>query len=95
MSERYQLEEPGISESPINFFEKSIEQIITLQNALLSNIQKTIQPIIARERAKINEVQEGSLEQKSADRAVWPELRFGPCWMRGPLKSVKSTICEG
>ena len=70
MSERYQLEEPGISESPINFFEKSIEQIITLQNALLSNIQKTIQPIIARERAKINEVQEGSLEQKSADRAV-------------------------
>ena len=62
MSERYQLEEPGISENPINFIEKSIEQIITLQNTLLSNIQKTIQPIIARERAKINEVQEGALD---------------------------------
>ena len=71
MSERYQLEEPGISENPINFFEKSIEQIITLQNALLSNIQKTIQPIIARERAKINEVQEGALDLSKSPWTVW------------------------
>ena len=70
MSERYQLKEPGITENPINFFEKSIEQIITLQNTLLSNIQKTIQPIIARERAKINEVQEGALDLRKSPRTV-------------------------
>ena len=59
MSERYELMENGsrASENPITFFEKSIEQIITLQDTLLSNIQKTIQPIIARERKKMNEVQ--------------------------------------
>ena len=61
MSERYELigSETRSSENPITFFEKSIEQIITLQNTLLSNIQKTIQPIIARERKKMNEVQKG------------------------------------
>ena len=80
MSERYQLEEPGISENPINFIEKSIEQIITLQNTLLSNIQKTIQPIIARERAKINEVQEGTLEQKSADRVDRTKSKIWSVW---------------
>ena len=81
MSERYQLEEPGISENPINFFEKSIEQIITLQNTLLSNIQKTIQPIIARERAKINEVQEGALDLSRTVR--------GPCGLaRTKIRSV-------
>ena len=59
MSERYELmeNESRASENPITFFEKSIEQIITLQDTLLSNIQKTIQPIIARERKKMNEVQ--------------------------------------
>ena len=70
MSERYQLEEHGNSENPINFIEKSIEQIITLQNTLLSNIQKTIQPIIARERAKINEVQEGGFDLSRDSRTV-------------------------
>ena len=70
MSERYQLKEPGITENPINFFEKSIEQIITLQNTLLSNIQKTIQPIIARERAKINEVQEGAFNWDRSSRTA-------------------------
>ena len=61
MSERYELMENGsrVSENPITFFEKAIEQIITLQNTLLSNIQKTIQPIIARERKKMNEIQKG------------------------------------
>lgn len=61
MSERYELmdSEASASDNPITFFERSIEQIITLQNTLLSNIQKTIQPIIARERKKMNEVQKG------------------------------------
>ena len=86
MSERYQLEETGSSENSINFFEKSIEQIITLQNTLLSNIQKTIQPIIARERAKINEVQEGAVDLGGGPQSVpiVQSVKIGFC-IRSPL----------